>query len=74
MHRHRVGARGNATSFPMPWHTLLARLQKLEDEASSAVGPDHPRTGRDLSHVVEVLLKTGDTGDKDALQDFMGAT
>ena len=23
MHRHRVGARGNVTSFPMPWQALL---------------------------------------------------
>ena len=30
MANHRMGARGNATSFPLPWSSLLAELQRLE--------------------------------------------
>ena len=28
MNRHRVGARGNATTFQLPWELLLQELQK----------------------------------------------
>eukprot|EP00972_Heterocapsa_arctica_P065871 9720888-Heterocapsa_arctica.AAC.1 len=50
MQRHRVGARGNATSFPMPWQDLLVQLQNLEAEGGEpAVAPDLPRTGRQLA-------------------------
>ena len=55
MNRHRMGARGNATSFPLPWQDLLQQLQER--------GPDLPHTGESLSSFVSVLLKTSDEGD-----------
>ena len=59
--RHRVGARGNATTFLLPWEGILSELQRLEDEARShGTGPDLPRTGQELQYVVQVLLKTND--------------
>ena len=30
MPRHHVGARGNATSFPLPWEKLLQDLQRID--------------------------------------------
>ena len=60
MQRHRVGARGNATTFPLPWEMLLRELQNIDtvDAASSSV--QLPRTGKELQHVVQILLKTND--------------
>ena len=64
MNRHRMGARGNATSFPLPWQDLLRQLQ---DDA-----PDLPHTGEALSSFVSVLLKTSDEGDtKESLAKFI---
>ena len=40
INRHRMGARGNATSFPLPWQDLLRQLQ--ED------APELPHTGEAL--------------------------
>ena len=63
MNRHRKGARGNATSFPLPWQYLL---QQLQEDA-----PDLPHTGEALSSVVSVLLKTSEEGDsKESLARF----
>ena len=68
MHRHRMGARGNATSFPLPWHDLL--LQLGENDANAA--PDLPHTGEVLSNFVSVLLKTSDDSDtKESLAHFI---
>ena len=64
MNRHRVGARGNATSFPLPWQNLLQQLQGDE--------PDLPHTGVALSSFVSVLLKTSDEDDtKESLAKFI---
>ena len=71
MQRHRVGARGNATTFPMPWQQLLAELQKLDTDQALGEAPDVPKVGADLAHVVQVLLKTHDSNDKDALARFI---
>ena len=30
MARHRMGARGNATSFPLPWSSLLSELVRMD--------------------------------------------
>ena len=63
MQRHRMGARGNATSFPLPWQDILMQL---------GGEPDLPHTGETLSDFVSVLLKTSDEGDeKDALAHFI---
>ena len=72
MQRHRVGARGTATTFPLPWQQLLAELMKLDDEQEQGKGPDVPKVGADLVHVVQVLLKTSDdSDDKDILSRFI---
>ncbi|CAK0901015.1 unnamed protein product, partial [Prorocentrum cordatum] len=59
----RMAARGNATSFPMPWTDMLAQLTALEEGASKARPPSVPRTGKELADIVSVILKSG--GDDD---------
>jgi hypothetical protein len=72
MQRHRVGARGNATTFLLPWESLLSELQRLEDQADrNGNAPDLPRTGKDLAHVVQVLLKTNDEDKREGLKNFV---
>ena len=61
----RMAARGNATSFPLPWHDLLQQLHKNDDDASAQHRVVLPRTGEDLANVVSVLLKTCDAKDSD---------
>ena len=53
MQRHRVGARGNVTCFPLPWEELLVQLEGVGDE-----GPKLPRIGQELVDVVQILLKS----------------
>ena len=61
MQRHRVGARGNATTFLLPWENVLLELQRLEDtNVERGVVPNLPRTGQQLQKAVQVLLKTND--------------
>ncbi|CAK0825765.1 unnamed protein product [Prorocentrum cordatum] len=60
----RMAARGNATSFPMPWTDMLAQLTALEEGASKVRPPSVPRTGKELADIVSVILKSG--GDDDA--------
>ena len=71
MQRHRVGARGNATSFPMPWQAIVAEPVRLDESAKHGEAPDLPRTGEDLKHVVQVLLKTSDEDKRDNLKHFI---
>jgi len=66
MARHRMGARGNATSFPLPWQQLL---QQLEQNATTA--PDLPRVGIELSDYVSVVLKTNEESSPDSLARFV---
>ena len=57
----RIAARGNATTFPLPWEHVLTQLQNLEEaRAHTAAPPLLPRTGQELSDFVTVLLKTCD--------------
>ena len=65
--KHRMAARGNATSFPLPWEDLLKQLQDGEEMAKLGKQVSLPRTGTDLADVVSVLLKTaaGDDTEKD---------
>ena len=58
MQRHTVGARGNATSFPMPWQEILDELKNIDDQATAGNVPDLPRNGEELVNWVQVLLKT----------------
>ena len=46
MQRHRVGARGNATTFLLPYESLLSELQRLDDAVATAEQrTDLPRNG-----------------------------
>ena len=56
--KHRMAARGNATSFPLPWEDLLKQLQDGEEMAKLGKQTSLPRTGTQLADVVSVLLKT----------------
>ena len=72
MQRHRVGARGNATTFLLPWESLLVELQRLESAgAQEGTTLDLPRSGKDLAYVVQVLLKTNDEDERDNLKNFI---
>ena len=71
MQRHRVGARGNATTFPLPWESILLELKRLQDDEDDQVKPDLPRTGKELAWVVQVLLKTNDEDKRDNLKNFV---
>ena len=53
MHRHRVGARGNVTCFPLPWEQLLEQFQELGRSRAQV-----PRTGEELGDLVRILLKS----------------
>ena len=59
----RMAARGNATSFPMPWTDLLAQLTAADATAAEGHAPPLPRTGAELAGIVSVILKSG--GDDD---------
>ena len=71
MARHRMGARGNATSLPLPWQELLVELQRQEAEESQAAAPNLPWTGEELSNFVSVLLKTSEEDDPKAIARFI---
>ena len=74
--RHRLGARGNALTFPLPWEDVLRNLQAHDAQAEAARNPPQegpgdeanegpaqlPRAGQDLASTVRVLLKTNKTG------------
>ena len=60
---HRMAARGNTTSFALPWQDLLTQLSetaKLEELGKSV---SLPRTGAELIHVVSILLQTSNAKD-----------
>ena len=67
MSRHRMGARGNATCFPLPWEELLQELRGSDRENV----PNLPWVGEELSNFVSVLLKTSDDEDPKALAKFV---
>ena len=56
-------ARGNATSFPLPWEAFLQELARNEVSKSP---PDVPWVGEELAERVSVLLKTRDEDDPKA--------
>ena len=72
MNNHRMGARGNATSFPLPWQDLLLQLRQTNSGSRGTQGLDLPRSGEELSNFVSVLLKTSDEGDtRESLARFV---
>ena len=68
MARHRMGARGNATSFPLPWGGLLGSLRAADDAANVL---DLPRTGDELVGIVSVLLTTSGGDDPASMARFV---
>ena len=71
MRRHRIGARGNITCFPLPWEDLLEALQRLDP----AYGPPPrlPRSEREVAEMVHILLKTGTDARRKALAESIHA-
>ena len=63
--QNRMVARGNAKTFPLPWHELLQQLQAVDDQAQPSNLVALPRTGDDLANVMSVLLKTADAIESD---------
>ena len=70
MARHRTGARGNATSFPLPWEDILAKLKDADTDAESHRAPDLPWVGTDLCDLVSVVLKTSEEDNPGAWQSL----
>ena len=70
MNRHRVGGRGNATTFAMPWQAILTELLRLEEDSERQVAPDLPKVGEGLKYVVQVFLRTNDEEKRDKLKNF----
>ena len=54
---HRMAARGNASSCPLPWQGLMKQLQYglVMEELGRSVSL--PRTGQELTHAVSILFK-----------------
>ena len=71
MARHRMGARGNATSFPLPWNELLHQLNNQDDNDEVSSPPDLPRVGTELADVVSILLKTNEEDNPKAMASFI---
>ena len=67
----RVAARGNATSFLMPWQSILSELRKLEAEDTTTSAPDLPLSWKDLRSVVQVLFKCNASDQKKKLPKFI---
>ncbi len=69
---HRIAARGNVTSFPLPWIDILQQLQSQTDMSNGENQVELPRSGEEISNFVSVLLKTADAeDDKEALGKFV---
>ena len=71
MSRHRMGARGNATSFPLPWEELLRQMQGDGEGGQDGEAPDLPHVGTTLSDMVSVLLKTSEEDDPKSMASFI---
>ena len=71
MQRHRVGVRGNATTFLLPWEALLAECTRLEEEIERRQSPLLPRSGSELASIVQVLLKANDSASQQHMTNFI---
>ena len=62
---HRMGFRGNATSFPLPWEDLMVQLRDCQASSTGPSTASLPRSGVELANVVSILLKSaGGENDK----------
>lgn len=57
MQRHRQGARGNVTCFPLPVEDLFVKLLGLASKEEQGDPPELPRTGEELANIVKIILK-----------------
>ena len=62
---HRMAARGNATSCPLPSQYLLKQLQDGAAMEEFGRSVSLPRTGQELTHAVSTLSKTSAQYDSD---------
>ena len=62
MARHRLGARGNALTFPLYLEDLYSALQEHAAAANGGEPLKLPRMGGELGCVAPVLLKTNKKG------------
>ena len=69
MQRHRIGARGNATSFPLPWEQILRMLKDIDAGSEQAADVELPHVGEELGNWVQVLLKSSGA---DTAEDMSG--
>ena len=70
MNEFRVAARGNATTFPLPWENLLDILGGTLNNAGPAA--PLPHIGPDLKNFVSVILKSNDPIENpDSLSKFI---
>lgn len=58
MPRHRLVARGNATTFPLAWENLLQGMQEAAAQAAASELA-LPRVGKELADFVNVIIKAG---------------
>ena len=70
-HSGRLAARGNATSFMLPWQGILQELRQLEKEGRQGSDSALPVAGDRLGSVVQILLKINDATSKDNLPRFI---
>ena len=59
MNRHRLCAKGNATTFPLQWEDLLSELERLHPSTSTAAMRRLPHVGNELRDKIAVLIKVG---------------
>ena len=64
MARHRVGARGNTTVFPLPLQELFTELSECKNLEKEKRVPNLPRLGPELANIVKVIIKGGSQDSK----------
>ena len=55
--KHRMAARGNATSFPLAWQDLLKQLTDGETMEELGRSASLPRNCQELTHVVSICFE-----------------
>ena len=68
---YRLAARGNATSFPLPWVAIMEQLRNAEQRDGLENDVALPRSPEEVCNFVFVLLKTNDEDSKDSMAKFV---
>ena len=66
-----MGARGNATSFPLPWSSLLSELVGLDALHNAGEMADLPWAAEQLADQVSMLLKTFDDDETESMANVI---